>query len=229
MSQPRWTTTDHSARWADNNVQARVDGCRPHQGFTDVCVRGTRWPEAQLLCFSLSPGEDSSVVAPSNWYVRGDDLVASYSPAANRPFHVQAYWRALTAQTPEVLAAIELILSVHTDQQECQSSIVAETTSPSRELTPLVELNDAVSLWRPDDTTFSYAQMFHPEDVADGSTRRDTGELTTFSHDLFSGNLEKGVIRRARLRGYFLPRAADEQLARTCFADFKADTPPLTT
>jgi hypothetical protein len=46
---------------------------------------------------------------------------------------------------------------------------------------------------------------------------------------LFSQQLEKGVILRARVRGTWLPADRDESLAAASYRNFAALDPPLTT
>ena len=41
--------------------------------------------------------------------------------------------------------------------------------------------------------------------------------------------MEKGVIRKLRTRGMFLPRERDQQLAAECYAQFMTTALPLTT
>jgi hypothetical protein len=80
---------------------------------------------------------------------------------------------------------------------------------------------------------FSYVEMIFPSDfccasVRWGDTQGQTAKAVLHS-ELFPESLEKGVIRRARLRGLFVPRADDLVTASQLFAEFAASPPPLTT
>jgi hypothetical protein len=80
----------------------------------------------------------------------------------------------------------------------------------------------------------SYVEMIHPADEAGGmlSVGGMSGEpdhTTCTLHTLFASPLEKGVILRARLRGVFLPRERDTELAAEAYRQFLAAPPPLTT
>ena len=55
--------------------------------------------------------------------------------------------------------------------------------------------------------------------------RRPSG----LSHRLFAERLEKGVILRSRIRGLFVPRDHDTELAQSEYRRFAASEPPLTT
>jgi hypothetical protein len=48
-------------------------------------------------------------------------------------------------------------------------------------------------------------------------------------HHLFPESLEKGVIRRGRVRGWFLPREGDADAAAERYRQWLAEPPPLTT
>ena len=45
----------------------------------------------------------------------------------------------------------------------------------------------------------------------------ELGEFPSIRWQMFPESLEKGVIRRGRVRGVFLPREQDEQLARAAW------------
>jgi len=86
-------------------------------------------------------------------------------------------------------------------------------------------------LLRPIGNGPSYIEMVHPADF-----RQTTFEWTTDSspavrlaHRLFAERLEKGVILRSRIRGLFVPRSHDTELARSEYRRFAASEPPLTT
>jgi hypothetical protein len=82
-------------------------------------------------------------------------------------------------------------------------------------------------LLRPDGAGVSYAEMIHPDDFTFDDLAPDDGGLRLV-HRLFGGELEKGVILRARLRGAILPREADGQSARAAYEDLLRAPPPLT-
>jgi hypothetical protein len=74
---------------------------------------------------------------------------------------------------------------------------------------------------------WSYAEMVYPGDFTESYIRRsDDGWHTTW--DLFPERLEKGVIRRARMRGVFFA-GEDLSTALAAFEHFQASPLPLTT
>ncbi len=84
-------------------------------------------------------------------------------------------------------------------------------------------------LFRMPDLDLSYVEMVHPADFQYDELRRDEsgGDVACITHRLFRTNLEKGVILRARVRGIFLKRSADMEIAAQCYAAFAGADPPL--
>ena len=78
----------------------------------------------------------------------------------------------------------------------------------------------------------SYLQMVHPSDGCEmpdaGCEMRDAEHTVVLRHRLFPERLEKGVIRRGRLRGIFLSRHHDIEVAAACYDEFVDSSPPLT-
>ena len=87
-----------------------------------------------------------------------------------------------------------------------------------------------VLLVRPPQVSFSYVELIHPADFSAlevSSDGADPPVLVSRFH-LFDEHLEKGVIRRGRLRGLILPRADDIALATACYHSFLQSAVPLT-
>jgi hypothetical protein len=70
--------------------------------------------------------------------------------------------------------------------------------------------------------------MARPEDA---SRRIHEGRLpfTTTRYGLFGYDLERGVVLRGRLRGFWLPKAEAFSLAEARFRAFMDEPPPLRT
>ncbi len=99
-------------------------------------------------------------------------------------------------------------------------------------------------IFRLADAEMTYAQLLHPSDVltqtkCDGNDtvhqtllRREScgeGARYTCTSGLFFETLEKGVIRRARVRGVFVPRENDLEAVAACAERLLAEKLPLTT
>jgi hypothetical protein len=74
----------------------------------------------------------------------------------------------------------------------------------------------------------TYLEMVHPDDVA---RRVHVGRLPydLTQYGLFGYDLERGVVLRGRLRGYWLPKASAYSEAEGLYAEFLREPPPLTT
>jgi hypothetical protein len=72
--------------------------------------------------------------------------------------------------------------------------------------------------------------MVHPADFHRDEVHALTPEgRVRIEHHLFAQALEKGVLLRARVRGVFLARDGDLQLAAEVYRAFAAAEPPLGT
>ncbi len=94
------------------------------------------------------------------------------------------------------------------------------------------------------DSKLSYAQLLHPSDVLSQSQAEacqvasqtlveveslNNSQRHHSSSRLFFEPLEKGVIRRARVLGIFVPRENDLQAVAECGQRFMEQKLPLTT
>ncbi|NOZ39897.1 MAG: hypothetical protein GXP24_06685 [Planctomycetes bacterium] len=180
----------------------------------------------------------------SDVYVRGSDLVATYAETNERPFSLQVYWRATIGVQGALL--LDTILSLQTDLLESFPGLAVETELPAATAW-LLPKEEAVAtevaipcnlpggqtdslLLRPSQGNWSYAEMTHPEDRGESQIKRCEGDslLVQVQRQLGGGFLEKGVIRCLRVRGVFLPRENDLELATKCLASLVTKEPPLT-
>ena len=145
-----------------------------------------------------------------------------------------------TASDPAGHTAVDLQISVQTSLLNSRPTLTTATALNDAELLHLVANESQPSrhrydLFRPRGCGVSYVEMIHPADEAAGALfvgglgvnqRNPPGGI---HHHLFASFLEKGVIVRARLRGLFLPREHDTELAAEAYGQFLAAPPPLTT
>jgi len=108
-----------------------------------------------------------------------------------------------------------------------------QVSSPSRSIArPTFASLDppGALLARPPQASFSYLELIHPADFSAVEVTGDGAEPPTFASrfHLFDDHLEKGVIRRARLRAVVLPRADDIAMATACYHSFLQSAIPLT-
>jgi len=73
----------------------------------------------------------------------------------------------------------------------------------------------------------SFLEMVHPSDDR-GATFARADEQVATCYPVLTERLEKGVIRRSRVRALFLPRDNDDAVAAALYRQFAASPAPLT-
>ena len=85
-------------------------------------------------------------------------------------------------------------------------------------------------IYQPRDTPFAYVEMVHPADFVATQVELNKWGESWATTRLFSERLEKGVIRRARIAGWHLPRKSNvHNSAWELYNQFAAEPLPLTT
>jgi len=244
-----WQVDGSKASIRVGNVAAQLNLQRPHEGLHDIRVDGEAIPEARVLearTGDIPSGQDEQLV---DGYVRGTDLVAVYAQTAQRNVCAQIYWRVIQLDSVGA-AGVEIITSVQTNLLDSEPRIAVGSTLPCcgarrlsdekdshcervalSEVEPFVlDSGAGLLLFRLPNSACSYAEMIHPADFTTGKIRRDSsmGRQVRSHFRLFDEPLEKGVIRRSRVRGIFLPSEQDEKAAIQCYRNFVNSAAPLT-
>lgn len=193
-------------------------------------------PEQRIVLTLIQPSEGSPRQA-SEAYVRQSDLISEFAQTRHDQFSFQTYFRILPDST-ELLLGLEVWLSVQTDLLDsCPSmdlvsivpngfwTIQSLSTSPGGDAIWLASSRDNRY------TALSVAAMIHSLDAA--QTMRVEGEAIAedaLQLRYFSHFMEKGVIRRARMR-FYLSRcdAFDVQSISDLYVQFNESELPLTT
>jgi len=248
-----WMLTDGIAQVDSLGLRARLDLAHPERGLTDVqvaCSGGPRRavPIPHLLEVQLAGPADSPPPVIDH-YVRGPDLVLTYAAAAAGDVQSQVYWRVLSSAQADA-CGLETIVSVQTDRLNSDPASGTSTHISAEEIWTLgsddvlerCDLGEASSrgraiagnrglfLFRLPACELSYLEMVHPSDLTEARVVLvDAAAHVARSFlRLFAERLEKGVIRRGRVRGLFLPRAGDTAIAPALYREFVESTPPLT-
>lgn len=238
-----WHLADHSAQLQTPTLVARLNALEPWLGCTGVEYRENRVSGSFLQCDlreHIAPNR-----LPLEVYVRGDDLVASYPPSEARNVQTHLYWRSVGFGSG---SGIEVIVSAQTHLLDSRPALAVVSSVAASEvlsvcgddasLAPLgfsstgrIEFSVADPcnrfLLRPEGADFSYLEIVHPSDFA-GSTLEQRGDTIRLVHRLFPDRLEKGVIRRGRVCGLFLPRANDVAAAIDAYRAMLDAPLPLT-
>jgi hypothetical protein len=209
-----WTFDGRRAALACGPLSGVVDVTAPRGGLAALKYNGAALSGA-LLAVDID-GEASDA------YVRGDDLVVTYRETPDRPFSVQLYWSAKAGECGELI--IDATVSIQTRAWEAYPRVTVTSTLADAEIGPGAE--EGVALLRPPGADWTYAETALPEDFAlvEPGTPAGGTNVWTFA-DQF---MERGVIRRRRVRGAFVPRDADLATAQRLAVSLRADEPPLT-
>jgi hypothetical protein len=243
-----WQLADNRASFSLGPISAQVNFARPEWGLQSIRVGGAAWTDASLLRVRLPSSESPADVKLAESYVRGCDLVATYEPLPPFTLQPQIYWR-LREDSSREAYGIELIVSVQTSQlySEPQTPVgsqlarAASITTWSRDgrsqsvpasALPLT-LRDAdgaqgIVAFEPAVGGHIYVEMIHPSDFHAVSVVAAPGGKLNIAVQIFQEHLEKGVIRRARVGGWFLPEADWRRHAWELYQALAAEPPPLT-
>jgi len=232
--------------------------CGPLVGRVEVDGRGVQllvatWNGQPSDAFGAlitgGPGPRPAVIEIAETYVRGCDFVTRYVRSQEFPVAPQFYWRAAFHKDFDA-AQVEMILSVQTDLLDSNpevtiSSVALESrlfyvsgfsATTFREVRPsgtaiAVEagtLKEHLFVLRNEMLGLSYAQMVHPSDFVAATIRCEEGRPPLVESTLFPESLEKGVIRRGRIGGGFLPAEKDLEIAVKLAKKFVEEPLPLT-
>lgn len=240
-----WQLSGTRAQLNHRGLRATVDVRQPQRGVREVCVsQKDVFGSSSFLQLNL-PGAADLEELRDIW-IRGADLVAVYAPTSQRSSQPEIYWRCVSANNAD---GLEIIVSVQTGVLDDHPAINVVSEFSTRELWWLpqpgrLETAQQIPLTQNPRTihdadgaglyvirmngSLSYVEMIFPSDFCSTqiSSRDDRVVLRT---SLFPERLEKGVIRRGRLRGWFVPAADDLAAAARLFDEFTKSEPPLTT
>lgn len=211
-----WRLDGSKARFESHSFSAVVDIAAPNQGLG--ALHYARGAVAGSL-LGVAVDDLGSDEAPSDAYVRGNDLVVAYRETDQRPFSVQVYWTIALADDGSLM--VDATTSIQTRQWEAYPRVTMTSTLPGSEL---IESDETSIVLRPDGLPWSYAEVALPGDFTcahDGTVSRSRWQ--------FDGHfMERGVIRRLRVRGILLARTNDVQAAERAQVVLAAEQPPLT-
>ena len=242
-----WKLSGNRAELLLGPLDVQIDLAHVERGLDSARIDGHCWKNARLLSVRLPSRTSDEALAPLESYVRGSDLIAIYPPLPPFTIQPQIYWRARQHSSLSAIG-VELIVSVQTSQlySEPQTPILSTIPDAPGALiwTPGGQPGTLVPTHLPRTLSASqgdqgivaceipganhvYVEMIHPSDLdamnveaADGGVR--------FSAQVFQEHLEKGVIRRARICGWFVPAADWQRRAWSLYESYRSERPPLT-
>ena len=246
-----WHVNEGRAHLDSDQLRVNVDVRQVGRGLHEVTYAGHSLSGMRFLQLRVADLPDP---LPADGlleaYVRGADLVANYATTAAAQFRPQIYW---CCHRRSNSVGIELVLSMQTDLLDSRPTLETSTDLPNgsilvasasepdqfREPSAIPDRSEANSncpspallLFRFTESPVSYVEMVYPTDQGGFrlGSREDVSQGWRCHFHLFDEPLEKGVIRRARVAGWFLPREQDQLAATALFQDFLQASPPLTT
>ena len=243
MNLPKWKFEQIALLSADH-VSGRVDLAHPETGFQLQSVHGNANNDCNVFAASHRPAVERRLV---DHYVRANDLICTYrtdDKSDELQITEQVYWRVLTEESAlgcsmEVMVSLQTDLlglsprvQLHSSFARCKLYAIAETGSKPIAVTESSQLDgDTIAVQLVSDDGWSYIQALHPRDSDSCEAIELEFENNRISINtiLFVDHLEKGVIRRARMRGTFCdspnPPAAEFQ---KWYAQFIESELPLT-
>ncbi len=242
MSAPTWLLDGNRARLNLQAFSVLVDADRPVDGLSQLLVADQAWKMASL--FSIV-GATLSARPPTlvDWYVRGNDLAATYETSHVDAARLDIQWSAAESQNHAPWSArLDMLVSVRTDRLDWQPDVRLQSSVPSSEVRHIAAESPASCTlgradpavrchwFQPSHCTWSLVLMIHPADVLASALEGD-GSLPPTSkliYHLFRPEmLEKGVILRARARALIVSAGVNAEAIAGCYEQFIAADPPL--
>ncbi len=221
-----WHLERSSARLESPSVSALVDLPHPDKGIDAWFVKGAPLPGLRILQVTC-PLATNPATRISESFVRGDDLVVGYQECADQ-IRCQLNWRALAVRDADVVAGVELLVSIQTQLLDSRPRILVTSSFPpgTTLADPPNPSNPALQVFRLAGIELSYVQAVYPADFA--ASQFLPSPMLQYQTALRVERMEKGVIRCCRVRGWWVARSSDLRLANQLAAEFLADPLPLT-
>jgi hypothetical protein len=241
---------DERVAWRSEGDQGHLS-CGPLAGRIALRSLGqfalTHWKGRRCDSFFVLATDALQSLDVREHYVREQDFVATFAPKLPGNLTPQVYWRARLHASPRAVQ-IEMILSLHTDLLDSRPETTVQSVAAGSRLfhcagleaQQVRELTSADSsapidcqtsrehlfLFRNEAQGLTYAEMVHPTDFV--QAQRMPEPPPHLVSTLFPDRLEKGVIRRARISGWFLPAENDLEVACDLAQKFVHEPLPLT-
>lgn len=232
-----WNCDGHLASWRTAAFSLEMDLSRPSRGISDWARGGVKLPPMRLLSAIWQPARSSSDVETiEDCYSRGRDFIVTYAQTPERSVRPQVYWRMLVDESQgssagPMLSGVEWIVSMQTSFLDSQPQVdsVSEFDPSDWKLEAVDRCGCPAFVARPTDgKSASILIAAHPSDCQVHQLDESSVEAVALRFRLFTESLEKGVIRRGRIRVYLLDNPSNEVVERA-ISQFLASAPPLTT
>lgn len=208
-----WSIAGNYATLSDSPWSWRVDLAHPSAG---ISIEGPAKSPWQLMAIHPVPSHACLI---DDQFARGSDLMVRYGQSENDQFAFQLDYRAVPkTELASAACGFDIWLSVQT--QLLDSHPTLEISHPGAG-----DWNSQAAIQTCQSRLGCATVLIHPSDML----QTELIESTQGTLRLFGNFMEKGVIRRGRLRCLISPQplaSSELQSAYNCFADSPL---PLTT
>lgn len=220
-----WQLAGTLATLTRGPLYAQIDLQRPWLGLREL-----RFGAASVVGSILAPGVESDggnaavqdkVWRPTGAFVRGCDLVVTYHEPLGQRFILQMHLRGMASCS--AAAELEALLSLQTREWEAYPAVTLTTSLKCRD----VILGDSFAAYLLN-SDGSYVEAARPEDFTLSATPSPMSGLSTVTWRYGNQFMERGVIRRLRLRAGFVATDTREYAVKRLLNQLAADEPPLT-
>jgi hypothetical protein len=222
-----WTLKGRTARLQSEQCTASFDLQRPGGGLRDLRLGNVPLDGSVLALGVLetepAPQHNVPPWTPADTYVRGNDLVAMYHEPLGQPYWLELYLR-LTSDNELSGPVLEAMVSLQTRQWEAYPAVTLSSAIRCGQ----VETFENFAIYGLEDHG-CYVEAALPEDFQPvrGSSGGATGVQSVSWR--FGGHfMERGVIRRLRLRCALAPPGDSRRAAALILAQLRSEPPPLT-
>lgn len=235
VATPSWTLAGHRGSCRRGTFAADVDLDDPASGLA-VRSSPTDTGSVHLLGLDLA-----ARCPPSDHWVRGSDITATYEPSDHRHLRATALWRQHAGESD--VAAWQLIASAQTSLLDSDPAVAVVSSIAAADSSCLIR-GPAAATWsrlRADELPLSGVTAVlvprpnaaavlvaaHPGDAPHLTASWTQGRIRLVCR-LFTEQLEKGVLLRSRVLGAVGPGGSTAWADRL-LTEFHAAPPPLTT
>jgi hypothetical protein len=226
MEEAIWQFDGLSARFEIDDLSGDLLLHDPNRGLTNLSAGGERIERLSL--FQVANLESRP---PTECVPRGGDLIVRYPSTNDWPVTTEVYWRVTVGRS---VPTIDFIISVETDRLDTAPEVILRTCAGGH--VDVQQHAEGLTLVSTPTASTNLALMTLPAEYAHQTEiiAADNDSPVTVESRLQFNPLEKGVIRRARMRAAFLPSedaaatANTRTLGAKYFAEFAASALPLT-
>lgn len=236
-----WIIRSTTAHLQSGNLTAKIDLAFPNRGLLDINLNSINLPLTHTLAVQLSESSTKESEKQLTTYIREPDLIATYGKQTNQENHAEIMWRhMISTNKKQSIVGVEVVATLQTDKLYQPAILTSQTTltsgtisTYSREGTWLNRETNAptantIAILCHFSNGASYLEIAHPMD-AHGFTLDCSDESTRWEFLLLDQEIEKGVIRRARIQGWWCREPLTQDAASELIENLANSPLPLTT